>query len=307
MGEMFRLTLDQMINLFLFILIGYALNKMKVLHEQTANVLGKLIFWVFMSSMSLQTFVNNMRPEQLADRLPYLILGTIIAVVSLGIALVLSPRFGRDKLEKAVYAYSFAFANIGFIGFPLCKAVFGEEMLCNLMVIGIPFSMLSFTWGVAIFSRSDKVSLKSLINPPNVAMAIGLVLGLCRVTLPNVLSGMLSSASNCMAPCAMILTGFVLAKGPIKKAFIQPKIYLASVIRLILIPALFLGAEMLIGVSKDIRIITALSTALPVGLNSIILSEANGLDSTVAAHVAVIANLMGIVTVPLACMLVASL
>ena len=150
-----------------------------------------------------------------------------------------------------------------------------------------------------MLNPNKEFSLKKILNPPMIGMFIGIVFGLCSIPVPEVLLSAVTSASNCMAPCAMLLTGFVLAKQPVKEMFTQGKSYLISAIKLIAFPVIGFFLMRFLGAPQQAVILCTIALALPFGLNSVVFPEAFGGDSTPGARLCFIGNLMALVTIPL--------
>ena len=141
--------------------------------------------------------------------------------------------------------------------------------------------------------------MKKIFNPPMIALIVGVIVGVCRIPVPDIVLSAANSASNCMAPCAMLLTGFVLAKQPLGAMFTQFKSYLISFIKLIVFPLIGFFMMRLLGAPEQAVILCTIALALPFGLNSVVFPEAFGGDSTPGARLCFIGNLMALVTIPL--------
>ena len=102
-----------------------------------------------------------------------------------------------------------------------------------------------------------------------------------------------------MSPLAMILTGFVVANFSIKKLATVKRIYLASVLRLIILPFLFVLAFKLLNINDTVIMLTLCATAMPLGLNTVVFPAAYGGDTTPGASMALISHLMSIITIPI--------
>ena len=63
--DLFIPTLNQMVFLFAFILIGYILAKIKVVPHGSAGILAKLENWLFIPALVMQTFIQNFTASNL--------------------------------------------------------------------------------------------------------------------------------------------------------------------------------------------------------------------------------------------------
>lgn len=299
MTETFTLTLMQMIMLFTFIVLGYIYRKAYPEVTGAGVVLSKLEVMIFLPALTLETFSKNCTIENFKSQLPMLITGIIIFAVIYAFSLVISRFFGKDPFSRGIYTYIFTFPNLGYIGYPLVLGVFGEMALFKFMIFAIPFNFGIYTLGIYHLNPNREFSLKKLLNPPMIFMFVGIAFGLLNIKMPEFFAKTLASASSCMAPVAMILTGFVLAGMPFKKMFINGKAYIATLFRLIIFPVTFGAILHIIGVSHEIILMTVIFLSMPTGLNTVVFPEAFGGDSTEGAQCAVISGIFGIITIPL--------
>jgi predicted permease len=96
----------------------------------------------------------------------------------------------------------------------------------------------------------------------------------------------------------MIMTGFVLARTPFKFNISNPKIYLASALRLLIIPLAAGAVMVLLKVRPDVTVTMTAFLCMPMGLNNVIFPEAYGGDSGTGAQCCFVSQLLGILTIP---------
>ena len=80
-------------------------------------------------------------------------------------------------------------------------------------------------------------------------------------------------------------------------------IYIISLIRLLLIPGAAILVLSQVPLPYGLALCTVCSLAMPLGLNTIVIPNAYGKDTTVAAGMTVISHLMSCITIPLIFML----
>ena len=147
--------------------------------------------------------------------------------------------------------------------------------------------------------QSFKEALKSFVNPMFIAMIIGMIIGLTGIVLPKWTVSLISVSGDCMSPVAMILTGVVVSSISLKKTFTNIRIYIISIVRLVVMPLIFVGVTSFFKMNETIYLCALCSLAMPLGLNTIVIPSAYGKDTSVAAGMAVISHLMAIITIPL--------
>jgi len=298
MSETFWVVLNQMLVLFLFMALGYFLCKQKLISEAAGNILSSLEMYVFLPALSFYTFSRTVTTDTLQPKLKYFYYGVALLFVSLGAAAPLSRLLSGQRDTRAVYLYSLTIPNIAYLGYPLINAVYGQDMLSNTMIFCLPMNIFIFTAGIYMLNPKREFSLKKLMNPTMIATVLGLFAGVSGISLPSFFMTACSSASACMAPVAMLTTGFVLARSPLKELLSSRKAYLASLLRLIVLPACLGTALYLLKTDSSVVVIAAALYAMPLGLNSVVFPEAFGGDSKTGAQACFISSALGLVTIP---------
>jgi len=301
------ITLQQMIILFVFILVGWILKHFNIISDSAAGVIGKLEMWVFMPALIIRSFSTNFTVSQLAGKMGVLVTGVIVVAVTFILAQWMGRIFGRDKMTRNIYAYSFVIPNTSYVGYPLAAAVFGEVFLCDFITFTLPMWIVMYTWGMFVLTNQEKVSFKSFNNPTIWSLIIGIIMGLLGVKLPDVPMTIINNAAGCMAPCAMLLAGIVIGKQSLKAAFCNGRAYIASLVRLIALPAIAAAIMLLFKVDKYLIQVTVMALCMPMGLNVIVFPESMGQDSSAGAGTVIVSHLLGLITIPLVTMLVAGL
>jgi len=298
--SIFNATLNQMLILFFFLLIGYFLKILKFLPDNAHIVLAKLENYIIIPSLTIYTFMTKCTVSNLAAKWTYILYCCVIVVVATAIALSLSRFFAKDTFTKNVYRYSFVIANFGFVGFVLVEGLFGTDTLFDYMLFTLPLQVFIYTVGcVWLIPTVTKFSFKSLLNPMFISLIIGAFLGLTGLPLPEFMNSAIASAKSCMSPIAMILSGFVVGGYGIKSMLIKKKVYLLTFLRLIAMPILFYYILKLIGATDDVLLLTLCAFAMPLGLNPIIIPSAYGGDTTEAASMALISSVFALITIPI--------
>lgn len=300
MQAVFSATLNQMISFFIIMIIGFIIKKTSSVNDKFDNAASQLQSNVIMPALTFQTFYNNFKVDMLKNNAVIFLVGLVTILVSNVVANFLAKPFGgKDRYQRSIYSYSFSTANFGYMGYAVIGAVFGEKALATMMVFCIPYNMYVYSIGTAILNPNNpKISLKSLKIPVFYAMIIGAVLGLLNIPLPKIITDTAGSLGSCMGPLAMLIAGFVIARYNLKELFAFKKVYLASFIRLIIIPGIVASVMKLLKLDTGIIIAAMGATAMPLGLNTVVFPAAYGGDTRTGASMALISNLLGIITIP---------
>ncbi len=320
--QIFLTVLNPMLTLFLCMAIGFILCKTKILPLDAGKVMAKLVTWVFSPAITFYTMSIYCTIDNLIIGGSYIYVSAIGVVLALLIAIPLSYIFVKEKsYERGVYQYALTFANSSYVGDPVVLALFGLEGLFWYKISCLPIQLVIYTWGISILvAKKDgekRNSFKSLLNAPMVANLIGIVvglLGLGDVLIVNngvntFFGSTLDGLKSCFGPIAMILAGFTVARFDIKKMLQNKRVYIATFLRLIVIPIVLISAlygvmilsNILFGMAVDTFILFMLffAIAAPLGLNTVIFPEAFGGDPSTGASMAMISHTLCVITIPI--------
>ena len=303
--SVFVSTLNQTAFLFGFIIIGFILAGRKILPEGSAAVLSKLENTVFIPALVMGTFIENFTIERISSAWQLLVISSVIALIAVPFAIFVSKAVTKDKYIQKIYTYVLSFSNFGFMGNAVVSSLF-PDIFFEYLIFTLPLWILIYLWGVPRLLIADsgkkqtfRESLKSFVNPMFVAMLIGMIIGLLKIPLPAWTVSLITVSGNCMSPVAMILTGIVVSSISLKKTFTNVRIYIISIVRLIIMPLVFVWVASFFNIPQSIYICALCSLAMPLGLNTIVIPSALGKDTTIAAGMAIISHLLSCITIPL--------
>ncbi len=310
----FLATLTPMLTLFLCITIGFTLTKTKILPDSASKVMAKLETWVFCPALGFMTMARYCTVDTLSTHAANVAMGTVTVAISLAVAIPLSCAFAKKcTSENGIYAYGLAFANSTYIGDPVVLALFGEAALAYYKLFCLPLQLLIYTWGISVLTPKGAgrgSTLLRLLNAPTVAMLAGIAVGLSGATayLPGFLTSALDSLKACMGPVAMLIAGATIAKYDLREMLVNKKVYVATGLRLVVLPALLIAV--LFGIktalatladiqmSNDVLFFCFFACGAPLGLNTVVFPEAFGGDPKTGASMALISHALCVVSIP---------
>jgi predicted permease len=160
-----------------------------------------------------------------------------------------------------------------------------------------------YLWGVPVLLMGDgkaspKQALKNLLNPMFICLILGMVVGLTRLSIPRFLQSAISTAGSCMSPLAMLLTGMTIAHYRLKDILSIKSVYFATILRLLVIPLLFLGASRILPMRDTFATCGMVALAMPLGLNTIVIPNAMGKDTRLGAGMALVSHIISCITIP---------
>lgn len=305
MLETFKATLSPMMVMFIFIVLGFIARKKKFVPENTAEVLSKLENNFFVPALIISTFMKYCTVSSIKEQYSLIIYCLIILVIAFAIGLPLAFLFQKkDMYKRNIYKYALIFGNFSFMGSAIVPQILGEEALYHYMLFILPLNIAVYAWGVVILipkGETKRNPIKNLINPIFISIIIGAVLGLTGASnyLPDFIGTTVSGCAACMGPLAMILTGFVIGGYEMKRLLRHYKVYIATFLRLIVFPALFIVILKFLGADKEVLYLTLIAYGTPLGLNTVVFPAAYGADTKTGASMAMISHTLCIITIPI--------
>ncbi|MBR5322001.1 MAG: AEC family transporter [Clostridia bacterium] len=314
--EVFRLTVSQMLVIFLFIFVGYLLRRYNVVEKNAYANLSKMEMFVFMPALNLYTQMTKCTVKNFKENAPLILYGGVIIIVAILIASFLSRFLVRNykenkeaEYQRNIYKYAIAFANYGFFGNFLVLSVFGDDMLFKYSMFCQILNIFTYAWGMYVLIPKDRNAgimrnlIRGVTSVPMLAIYLGMILGLTgvgdKILEVMFINTVLKNASDCMGPIAMLLAGMVLGNYPLGDLFKEKRVYIVSLLRLILIPAFFVVVLKLIGSNDIVIMLTLIAFAAPLGLNTIVYPAAYGGDTKTGASMALISSLFAVATLPI--------
>ena len=101
----------------------------------------------------------------------------------------------------------------------------------------------------------------------------------------------------------MLLTGMTVAKTDFLSMFKKTSVYIVSAVRLLAMPLVAVVLFIFLKLPYGLMLCTVCALAMPLGLNTIVIPNAYGKDTSVAASMALVSHLASIGTIPLVFML----
>jgi len=311
----FLATLNPMLTLFICIAVGFVATKCKILPENASKAMAKMETWIFCPALGIMTMSRYCTVDKLFLHATNIILAACVTAFSMAIAIFLSRFFAKKGTpERGIYAYALAFANGGYMGDPVVQSLFGDLVLSYYKLFYIPLSLMINSWGVTVLTPAGAVkgaTWKRLLNAPTVATLIGIFLGLSGIGahMPSFLTNSLDTLSKCMGPVAMLLAGVTIAKYDFVSMLKKGKVYVASALRLVILPILIVGflfglktlANAVLGmqIGNDVLFLAFFALATPLGLNTVVFPEAYGGNPETGASMAMISHTLCVASIPL--------
>ena len=292
--------LQQMGILFVYMMIGYVACKKEYFYQEFGKKLSWLVVNVANPMLAISAVVNN--EEQIAKKDFYVtvLLAICFYAFFLILAQILPRLIGVQKSDIGVYKMMTTFNNIGFMGFPVIAAAYGNGALIYAVPFSIMFNILCYTWGIqTLCGGGEKGNWKRIINIGTISGIVSIVLFFMQIPVPKMICSLSAGLSNLTGPLSMLVIGISIAAMELKDLFTDVKLLKFALIKLLAVPV---AAMLLVCQVIDNRLICEVflvMMATPAASMCAMLSQQYGGDYELAAKGVALTTILSVVTMPI--------
>ena len=294
------LLLRQIAALFLMAATGFALVKCGILRAKDSRVLSLICIHITIPCMIVSSF-----QIELTDAIRSGFLLVVGAAVIAHIVLLLSGSVLKLLKFDPVSRGSVMYSNAGNLILPLVAAVLGQAWVIYATAFMCIQQVFFWTQCNGMIGGEKKPQWKKILTNINViAIAVGLALMLLRIRLPSLLNNAMSSLGGTVGPMSMLMIGMLLAGADLKACFLDRRIWLIALLRLIVVPAVVLlvlkltGLGTLLPDGKMLLYVTMLAVSAPTAAMVTQFAQIHQNRPEYASAVNVVTTLLCIVTLP---------
>ena len=300
------LLMQQIVQLFLMIFMGYLIVKTGLVRDDDSKVLSKIILYLIVPCV----IINAFQVDYTTDTVKGLLIAFAASVMTQVILLVVISVAGRLLHLNEVEVASVYYSNSGNLIVPIVTFILGQEWVlygCVFMSVQLVFL---WTHCKKIISREASYDWKKIIlNINMISIFIGVILFFTKIRLPEIIGNTLASVGTMIGPASMIVTGMLFAGMNLKQIFANKRVYFITFLRLIVVPLIALvliKLSNLASFSADgnkIMLIVFLAIITPSASTVTQMCQVYGNDSRYASAINVMTTLLSIITMPVMVML----
>ena len=293
---------EKMAMLVILLALGYLCARLKLVGPEFNKGLSKLVINFFLVGMILSSVINKEMELTGAEALTGFLMLALMMLICFAIAWI-SPGVLRIKDgDKGMYRMLVAFMNNGFMGFPIVAAIYGEGAVFFASLSNIPLNLLLYSAGVMLLregSEGEKFKLRNAINAPLVATLIATIILVLKIPVPVIIDDTVDTISSATVPLSMMCIGLSLGSVSLKDAFVHPRLYGLSFVRLVVCP-LIVWFVMSFFITNPVILGTiVILSACPSAVICSILGIENGRDGIESSEAVFLCTVLSMITIPL--------
>lgn len=301
--EFAKILIEQVFIMFLLLLVGFVLYKIKMISDATNKQLTDIVLHVVTPALIISTYQLDYDATQAKNML----LGFFLSFLSMFIAIIFSYVLyvKRDKDSYNTERFCLIFTNCGFMAIPLMNALFGSigVFYCNTYVT--MFNIIVWTYGIKLMAhksesskRSMKEWIKPFLTPTMVSIVIGLVMYFFSIKLPYPVAKTSEFLASMNTPLAMVVSGVYIAQSDLLSVVKKLRVYYVSILKCFIFPLLLMGVFMLFPLDETLRTTILIAGSCPTAASAMLFASKYGRDVEKASNVFTITTLMCIVSLP---------
>ena len=320
----FMVVFSNLLGLFLLIGAGYLAARLRILPKEASPYFSTLLIKITLPcTIFISLATKEYDPSFIKDSLLTLGIGLVAfpAMQLLGSAGARLLRVPEGK--RGIWAFGCAYPNTGFMGFPICLALFGAEGLALAVIYNITFNIYVYSIGAMAIAgdaadaagaasasgtaggQVGRPSLKKvLFTGINFSVLLSLIFYFERIPVPGPAVIPLTHLSNITTPLSMLITGMAIGQSRAAELFNDRDAWSASAARLLFCPLLTFAVLSHLPI-RNLMIVSVISVVMgmPVPGITTVLAETYHGNLSMAAKLSLLTNLLSMLTIPLICML----
>jgi predicted permease len=298
-------VINVVLPVFLIILAGYIAGRIKILGEESGEVLQRFVFFI---AMPVLLFYSMARVE-IADVLNWPYLGAYFGgqTITFVLAMIVAKFLLKKRLaETALSSMAGIYGNTGYMGIPLVMVAFGSEWLVPAIIATVVNAAVVLGVVAAIietkFSESDNTLgvLKDVVfafirNPLLIGPVLGFCWSLTGLGLAPPIETFTSILGAAAGPCALFSVGLFLVGKSLHHDSIE--VSWIVLLKLFVHPAItWVLAFHVLEVNVMWATICVVMAALPTGANIFILARHYNLYQDRTSAIILISTIISLLT-----------
>lgn len=305
-------ALQQMLVLFIIMMIGFIAYKKNIITDETSKKLSAIVVNISNPALILSSVTGNatVTGAELVETM-FVAIGMYVFLIA--VAVLVPVIIKAPARDRGTYRVMTIFGNVGFMGFPIISSLYGGGALLYASLFLLPYNILIYTYGVwemckssgegsGAVKKSGRESIKQIFNIGVIFCIIAVVVYALGIKFPAWVNTTVSMLSSTTAPLSMMVIGASFATMNFKKVFLNVRTWVFSALRLLVIPVLGTFLVSLVTDNPSIIGVTMVMLGVPVGSMTAMLAQEYGGDYALSSETVAMTTLLSVVTFPIVSM-----
>ncbi len=248
--------------------IGLYLNKKEILTVDVNKKLSTFIVDVSVPLLIISSMGKVSEGSQ-GDVLLMLFGGAGLYCLLPLISWLAATMVRAPKGNKGVYQCMLMLANTAFMGYPVVQALYGEESIFYTTIFNFGYNVLFYSYASFLIDRdagaASKFEPRRLLTAGMITGVLSIALYFAGIKLPDIILEPASFIGDVTTPLSMLVIGSNMASYSIKDIFGERRIYVMTVLRLLVIPLITALYLSMLTDNRPLICMAAMTVGMPVG------------------------------------------
>lgn len=291
-------AVNQILILFIIMFIGIIAKRKNIIDENIERSISTILVKIGMPAMVISSASIAYSSEILPNMINIFLITVISYIAIIAFGMISSYVFKFEKNTANVFTSLIVFANVGFMGYPVARALYGEIGVFYTSIANLVFTTMVWTYGILLYNSKEKLNLKSLLNIGTISSLLGILLFLFQIAIPGPILSALDLTGRMTTPLSMLLIGALIAKVNLKELFSDWKVYYTSFIKLLVIPLITALILKQLNYSEMVISICTIMSAMPAAATNAIFAKEFDVNPSFASIGVFVTTLLCIFTLP---------
>ncbi len=297
-------VLQALLPTVLVVALGALARHLRWFSEEADEGIMHLVVNLFYPAMLFSFILGNPFLKSFSLVLVPVLLGFLSILVGFAVAILMTRGMTRYTLvDRRTFAFSTGIYNFGYLPIPITLALFGSETVGVLLVFNAGVDLAIWSVGIMLISGSlGREWKQKLFNAPFIALITALLLNAFHIDehLPRFVFDTVGIVGACAIPLGLLLSGGIIYD-LLKRSslFRDPAVpFYGCLHRLLMVPALFVVAAVLIPLQHPLPQILVVQAAMPAGLFTIVLARHYGGNPKISLQIIAWTAALSAITLP---------
>ena len=297
----FIFSLNATLPIFLIMVLGWFLMRIGLFTKEFNKVADKYVFKVALPVLLFKDIATaDIRSDfNLAFVLFCMITTTIMFLAIWGLSYI----FIKDKTQVGAFTQAAARSSAAVLGIAFVENIYGDPGLTPMMIVSaVPlfniYSVIILTFSAKHRTKGSgairTACINVLKNPIILGILAGVPFSLLDISIPTIAVKTVTSIASTATPVALLVVGAGF-EGRQALAKLKPTV-IASMIKLVALPALFLPAAIVLGFRGPEIVAVLIMLGSPTTVSCYIMAKNMDNDGELTSSIVVLTTLLSSVT-----------
>ena len=300
--EMALILFNKLLSLFFIILLGFITVRSGLIKSSESRCLSLLLLYIIGPFAIMNSFKVTRTPEILKGLMLAVFFAALAHAIFIFLMRVLKKPLKLADIERGSVIYP----NAGNLTIPLVNIMLGPQWVIYTCAFITVQQLLLWSHGKSVLCNEKHIDLKKVFTNLNIiAIIAGIIMFTLRIKLPSLLADSARQVGSMIGPCAMIVTGMLMANMDFKKILSGKRLWITAFLRLLFVPVCslciirFSGLANLTSNGSTVLLITLIATITPSASSITNMAQVYGKNAAYASAINVATTLVCVLTMPI--------